>query len=340
MVTTGELLWQPPAEWVKAANITAFADWLGRTRGLKFADYQDLRRWSVENLDEFWAAIWEYFEVKSAPYECVLARREMPGAEWFPGARLNYAEHIFRRRRSDAPALLHSGENRELAELGWDELEQRVRSLAHWLRSCGIRPGDRVAGYLTNTPEGVIGLLAAASIGAVWAGTSPEFGTPSVLDRFQQLEPKVLFCVDGYRYGGKAFDRVGAVRELLAQLPSVERVVLLPVLDPAASASLIDGAVLWRDVTSIRDARPLEFTQLPFDHPLWILFSSGTTGIPKAIVHSQGGILIEQMKLSSLHFNLKEGERLFFYTTLGWMMWNFLVSSMLVGVVPVLYDGN
>lgn len=341
MVTTGQLLWQPPADWVKAANITAFAEWLSRSRGVSFADFEDLRRWSVEHLDEFWAAIWEYFEVQSsAPYECVLAKRDMPGAQWFPGARLNYAEHIFRRRRSDAPALLHSGENRELGELGWDELEQRVRSLAHWLRGCGIRPGDRVAGYLTNTPEGVIALLAAASIGAVWAGTSPEFGTPSVLDRFQQLEPRVLFCVDGYRYGGKAFDRIGAVRELLAQLPSVERVVLLPVLDPEASASLIDGAVLWRDVTSIRDARPLEFAQLPFEHPLWILFSSGTTGIPKAIVHSQGGILIEQMKLSSLHFNLKEGERLFFYTTLGWMMWNFLVSSMLIGVIPVLYDGN
>jgi acetoacetyl-CoA synthetase len=341
MVTTGELLWQPPAEWVQAANITAFAGWLGRTRGLKFADYQAMRRWSVENLDEFWAAIWEYFEVRSSvPYESVLAKREMPGAVWFPGSRLNYAEHIFRKSRHDAPALLYSGENRELAELCWDELEQRVRSLAHWLKECGIGPGDRVAGYLTNTPEGVIALLAAASIGAVWAGTSPEFGTPSVLDRFQQLEPKVLFCVDGYRYGGKAFNRLEAVRDLLAQLPSVERVVLLPVLDPALSPGVIHGAVLWRDVTTLPDARALEFAQLPFEHALWILFSSGTTGIPKAIVQSHGGILIEQMKLSSLHFNLKQGERLFFYTTLGWMMWNFLVSSMLVGVVPVLYDGN
>jgi acetoacetyl-CoA synthetase len=341
MVTPGQLLWQPPAEWVEAANITAFADWLGRTRGLKFADYQAMRRWSVENLDQFWAAIWAYYEVKaSVPYECVLANREMPGAVWFPGSRLNYAEHIFRRRRSDAPALLYSGENRDLAELGWDELEQRVRSLAHWLKGCGIEPGDRVAGYLTNSPEGVIAMLAAASIGAIWAASSPEFGTPSVLDRFQQLEPKVLFCVDGYRYGGKAYDRLGTVRDLLSQLPTVERVVLLPALDPGASPGSIDGAVLWRDVTAIPDARPLEFAQLPFDHPLWILFSSGTTGIPKAIVHSHGGILIEQMKLTSLHFNLKKGERLFFYTTLGWMMWNFLVSSMLVGVVPVLYDGN
>jgi acetoacetyl-CoA synthetase len=341
MVTQGQLLWQPPAEWVEAANITAFGEWLGQTRALAFRDYQAMWRWSVEDLDQFWAAIWEYFDVRSStPYECVLANREMPGAVWFPGSRLNYAEHIFRRRRSDAPAMLYSAEDSELAELGWGELEQRVRSLAHWLRECGIGPGDRVAGYLTNSPEGVIAMLAAVSIGAIWTASSPEFGTPSVLDRFKQLEPKVLFCVDGYRYGGKAYDRMEAVRELLSQLPTVARVVLLPALDPDASAGRIDGAVSWHDVTAIPDARPLEFTQLPFDHPLWILFSSGTTGIPKAIVHSHGGILIEQMKLTSLHFNLKEGERLFFYTTLGWMMWNFLVSSMLVGVVPVLYDGN
>lgn len=341
MVTQGQLLWQPPDEWVEAANITAFAAWLRRTRGLAFGDYQAMRRWSVEHLDEFWAAIWEYFDVRSsAPYECVLGKREMPGAVWFPGARLNYAEHIFRRRRDDAPAMLYTAEDRELAELGWGELEQRVRSLAHWLRERGIGPGDRVAGYLTNSPEGVIAMLASVSIGAIWTATSPEFGTPSVLDRFRQLEPRVLFCVDGYRYAGKAYERIDAVRDLLSELPTVEHVVLLPVLNPDASSGLIEGAVSWQDATVLPDARPLEFTPLPFDHPLWILFSSGTTGLPKAIVHSHGGILIEQMKLTSLHFNLKEGDRLFFYTTLGWMMWNFLVSSMLVGVVPVLYDGN
>ena len=340
-VQQGALLWQPPAEWLDAANITAFRRWLAETRGLEFSDYQALWRWSVDNLDDFWAAVWAYFDVQaSAPYEAVLGRRAMPGAAWFPGARLNYAEHIFRRRRDDAPALVYSGEDRPLGEISWDELEGAVRSLAHWLEGCGVRPGDRIAGYLTNCPEGVVALLAAASIGAIWTASSPEFGTPSVLDRFQQLAPRVLFCVDGYRYGGKAYSRVDAVREVLARLPSVEHVVLLPVLDRDASADPVDGAVLWRDVTSIRDAGPLEFTQLPFDHPLWILFSSGTTGIPKAIVHGHGGILLEQLKLSSLHFNLKPGERLFFYTTLGWMMWNFLVSSMLVGVVPVLYDGN
>ena len=341
MVEQGQQLWRPPADWLAEANVTSYSNWLARTRGLQFDDYQDLWRWSVEHLDDFWASIWEYFDVRSStPYDCVLANREMPGAEWFPGAKLNYAEHIFRSRRDDVPALVYSGEDRELAELSWDELEERVRKLAHWLRASGVQAGDRVAGYLTNSPEGVIGLLAASSIGAVWTACSPEFGTPSVLDRFQQLEPRVLICVDGYRYGGKEFNRVSEVRGLLSQLPSVERVILLPTLDPQADSSLVAGSSLWQDVMDSAGTGPLEFTPLPFDHPLWILFSSGTTGIPKAIVHSQGGTLLEQMKLTSLHFNLKPGQRLFFYTTLGWMMWNFLVSSMLVGAVPVLYDGN
>ncbi len=343
MVKQGDLLWQPPREWLAQSNITKFADWLGQTRNLQFADYEDMRHWSVEHLDDFWAAIWEYFDVQtSSPYECVLANREMPGAEWFPGARINYASHIFRKRRTDAPAMVYSGEDRSLEELSWEELERRVRSLATWLRGNGVKPGDRVAGYLTNSPEGVIAMLAAVSIGAVWAACSPEFGTPSVLDRFKQLGPRVLFCVDGYQYGGKEFSRVAEVNALLAELPSVKHVVLVPKLQPDSSGREIEGSVLWNDITDTADRgmEDFDFEQVPFEHPLWILFSSGTTGIPKAIVHSHGGILLEQMKLASLHFNLKQGERLFFYTTLGWMMWNFLVSSMLVGVVPVLYDGN
>jgi acetoacetyl-CoA synthetase len=302
-----------------------------------------MRRWSVEHLDNFWEAIWEYFDVQtSSPYKCVLARREMPGAEWFPGARINYASCIFRKRRTDRPALIYSGEGKDFAELDWAEMERRVRSLADWLREIGIRPGDRVSAYLTNSPEGVIAMLAAVSIGAVWTACSPEFGTPSVLDRFQQLEPRVLFCADGYRYGGKDYSRVTEVNELLAELPSVEHVVLLPVLNEQPSGRQIKRSVLWNDVTgNSRDGmQDFDFEQVAFEHPLWTLFSSGTTGIPKAIVHSHGGILLEQMKLAGLHFNLKEGDRLFFYTTLGWMMWNFLVSSMLVGAVPVLYDGN
>lgn len=343
MVKQGELLWRPSAEWVANANITAFSDWLRETRGLEFGDYQDLWCWSVEHLDDFWTAIWDYFDVQSSTrHNSVLGRREMPGAEWFPGAHLNYAQHIFRRRQDGAPAMVYSSEDKALAEVSWDDLERSVRSFSHWLRQHGVRPGDRVAGYLTNSPEGVIAMLATVSVGATWTACSPEFGTPSVLDRFKQLEPRVLLCVDGYRYGGKSFDRTGEVRNLLAELPTVEHVVLLPALNRDVTADAIGGAVMWRDVidSAGTEAPELRFEQVPFDHPLWILFSSGTTGIPKAIVHSHGGILIEQMKLAALHFNLKEGDHLFFYTTLGWMMWNFLVSSMLVGVIPVLYDGN
>ena len=343
MVKQGDLMWEPPAEWVADASITAYTAWLAETRGLSFDDFQSLWRWSVDNLDDFWASVWDYFEVQSsAPYDQVLGQREMPGAEWFPGARINYAQHIFRNRRDDAPALVHAGEDRALEPLSWDELERRVRALADWLRAQGVQPGDRIAGYLTNSPEGVIAMLAAVSVGAVWTACSPEFGTPSVLDRFRQLEPRVLFCVDGYRYGGKSFSRVKEVGEIVDALPTVEQVVMLPVLNPESTGEEIPGCVLWESIAAPADATMVDFDfeQLPFDHPLWILFSSGTTGIPKAIVHSHGGILLEQMKLTSLHFNLKRGERLFFYTTLGWMMWNFLVSSMLIGAVPVLYDGN
>lgn len=341
MVEEGQLLWEPSAEWLADANITAFVAWLGETRGLEFADYAELHRWSVEHLDDFWAAIWEYFDIKaSAPYERVLGRRSMPRAEWFPGARLNYAEHIFRSATADAPALLYAAEGESLTELSWGDLESGVRAVARWLQKAGVEPGDRVAAYLTNSPEAVIAMLATTSIGAIWTAVSPDFGTPSVLDRFSQLEPKVLFYTGGYRYGGKAYDRSEAVRRIVAGLPTLEHVVQVP--GSGGDDAPLEGARRLSDVLAegARDADAFEFAQVPFDHPLWILFSSGTTGIPKAIVHGHGGILIEQFKLISLHFNLKPGDRLFFYTTLGWMMWNFLVSSMLLGVVPVLYDGN
>ena len=328
---------------MRRANITAFTDWLGETRDLHFADYQELHRWSIEHLEDFWAAIWEYFEVQSSsPYECVLAKRDMPGAEWFPGAELNYAEHIFRDRDDNETALVFASEDRDLAALSWKELRDKVAVVAKWLRDAGIQPGDRVAAYLTNSPEAVIAMLATVSAGGIWTACSPDLGTPSVLDRFAQLEPRFFFCVDGYRYGGKTYKRHDEIRTLLADLPSVESVIFVRNLDQNAAEVPIDGATSWDTLFDDAASAPLdiEFTQVPFAHPLWILFSSGTTGLPKAIVHSQGGILLEQMKLTSLHFNLKPGERLFFYTTLGWMMWNFLVSSMLVDVVPVLYDGN
>jgi len=343
MVEEGQLLWKPSEEWLRQANVTAFTEWLGRTRDLQFADYVALHRWSVEHLEDFWAAIWDYFEVQSSSqYDCVLADRNMPGVQWFPGAHLNYAEHIFRRFNKNEAALVFASEDHELSELGWQELAAKVNVLARWLRDAGLMPGDRVAAYLTNSPQAVIAMLATVSAGGVWTACSPDLGISSVLDRFAQLQPRFLFCVDGYRYGGKSWSRHGQIRELVAGLPSVEATILVPNLDGESAEIAVDGAKSW---DALFDAAPdpqgdIEFTQVPFAHPLWILFSSGTTGLPKAIVHSHGGILLEQLKLSSLHMNLKAGDREFFYTTLGWMMWNFLVGSMLLGVVPVLYDGN
>jgi acetoacetyl-CoA synthetase len=237
---------------------------------------------------------------------------------------------------------MFTSEETELAELGWQELSDKVKVLAQWLRDVGVKPGDRVAAYLTNSPEAIVSILATTSIGAVWCACSPDFGTPSVLDRFSQLEPKVLLCVDGYRYGGKPYSKRDDLRDLVASLPSLDQVVLVRRLEPENPDAPVDGALFWDELFASRPVPEgdMEFEQVPFDHPLWTLFSSGTTGLPKAIVHGHGGMLLEQFKLISLHMNLKEGDRLFFYTTLGWMMWNFLVNSMLIGVVPVLYDGN
>ncbi len=343
MLTVGEVLWQPRQEWVEQTNLHHFRQWLKQTRNLEFADLKALRHWSVDHLDDFWQAIWDYFEIQSSNQpERVLARREMPGAQWFPGARLNYAQHILRREEPGTPALFHASENHGLQALMWDELAGNVRILATQLRALGVKPGDRVASYMTNIPQAVTALLACASIGAVWSSCSPDFGTHSVLDRLSQIEPRVLFCVDGYHYKGKAFPRKDEVRNIVASLPSIEKVIYLPYMDASDVEPPVPGAILWQDLLNqpAVSAEDFEFEQVPFDHPLWILFSSGTTGLPKAIVHGHGGITLEQSKLCSLHYNLKPGDRVFFFTTTGWMMWNFVVSSMMVGARPILYDGN
>ena len=344
MVSEGELLWTPGPDWLAQTNLAALMRWLEHERGLKFADYHALWRWSVEHLEDFWAAMWDYFAIDaSAPYQRVLGRREMPGAEWFPGARLNYAQHVMRQeRQGDAPALLFASETAPLTSVPWSKLAGDVRILATRLRAMGVQPGDRVAGFLTNCPEAVTAVLATTSIGATWSGCSPDFGSRSVLDRFTQIEPRVLICVDGYRYGGKPFDRREEVREIATALPTLEQVIFLPYLDRTNETPPVDGALLWRDVLAGPPvaARDFAFEQVPFDHPLWILYSSGTTGLPKAIVQSHGGTTLEQMKLTTFHMNMKPGDCMFFFTTTGWMMWNFLVSSLLVGVRPLLYDGN
>ncbi len=322
-VREGELLWAPGADRVAAANLTAFTGWLARTRGLRFDDYAALWHWSVEDLAGFWAAIWEYFDVRgSAPASTVLGRREMPGAQWFPGARLNFAEHVLRHERPGAEAVLYAGEDTPLAGVPWEVFAGQVRGLATRLRALGVAPGDRVVGYLPNVPQAMVAMLATASIGAIWACCSPDFGWPGVLDRFSQLDPKVLFHVDSYRYGGKEHDRRAEVRAIVDGLPGLAHTIPL---DSTVEPVPAEG---------------FEFAQVPFDHPLWILFSSGTTGRPKAIVHGHGGILLEQLKLQHLHMDLRHGDRVFFFTTTGWMMWNFLACAPLVGAVPVLYDGS
>ncbi|MGH8260380.1 MAG: AMP-binding protein, partial [Steroidobacteraceae bacterium] len=312
-------------------------------RGLNFETYDALQRWSVDDLDAFWSSIWEYFGIQaSTPYERVLGRREMPGTEWFPGARLNYAEHALRHERPGADAVLHLSERTPLAPLSWEELGGAVRKLATRLRELGIRPGDRIAGYIPNTPHALIAMLATTSIGAIWTSCGPEFGTRGVLDRFTQLAPRLLFCVDGYQYAAKPFDRRGELEKIIGELDSLERVICVPYLHAGERRPFSKPTLFWDDVFSGPPVARSEFRfeQVPFGHPLWILFSSGTTGLPKAIVHSHGGILIEQLKAIAFQMDMKPGERLFFYTTTGWMMWNFLVSCLVANVIPVLYDGS
>ena len=343
MLNEGDLLWTPGPERINKANLTAFTRWLASERGKSFATYADLWQWSVDDLEGFWQALWDYFKVQSsaAPTR-VLAERRMPGAKWFPGARLNYAQHVLRHERPDATALLYLSERTPLASMSWEELGGKVRILATQLRKLDVKPGDRVAAYMPNIPETVIAMLATTSVGAIWTSCGPDFGTRGVLDRFTQLAPKVMFYVDGYHYGGKPFSRKEEVHKIIDQLGSLERVVYLPYLDRDDRQRFHEHTVLWDDLLSgpAVSAGGFEFEQLPFEQPLWILFSSGTTGLPKPICQGHGGIILEQLKHCQFNFDVSNGERLFFFTTTGWMMWNFLVSSLLSNVVPVLYDGN
>jgi acetoacetyl-CoA synthetase len=342
-IREGELLWTPSGAQVARANVTIFRDWLSRERGLRFTSYDALWRWSVTEIENFWEALWDYFAIESsASYTRVLGKNTMPGAEWFPGARLNYAQHVLRQARPGSDALLFLNETTPLTGLPWEEFASQVRILATRLRELGVRPGDRVVAYMPNIPETIVAMLGTTAVGAIWACCSPDFGSRGVIDRLQQLSPKVLFCVDGYRYGGKPFDRKRELAEIVGALDSLERVVFLPYLNPDDRTGPYDGALSWAAILEHAPvaANEFEFEQVPFDHPLWVLFSSGTTGLPKAIVHGHGGILLEQMKLQHFHMDFHAGERAFFFTTTGWMMWNFLASMPLCGLCPVLYDGH
>jgi acetoacetyl-CoA synthetase len=336
-----EPLWRPSADLVERSRLTEFMRWLRAERGLDFADYDALWQWSVDDLDAFWAAIWDFFEVRAdGDRWTVLASREMPGARWFPDAQLNYAEHVFAGKIDAETAILHASELRELDELSWGELRAQVAACAAALRGLGVERGDRVVAYLPNIPEAIVAFLASASIGAVWSSCSPDFGPASVIDRFAQIEPKVLFAVDGYRYGGKDFDRRETIATLQKAMPGLERTIVLPYLDADPDLSALSAATTWDELLAAGAGAELSFERVPFDHPLWVLYSSGTTGLPKAIVQGQGGILLEHLKKLNLHVDAHPGDRLFWFTTTGWMMWNFLVSGLLTRAAIVLYDGS
>lgn len=332
------VLWTPPADARATSRIGRFLDWLERERGLRFADYDALWRWSVDDLDGFWSAVVEHLGVTSStPMGPALARAAMPGARWFPGARLNWAEHALRLngRRPEDVILVARSQSREQITLTGDELRDLVARLRAGLQRLGVGPGDRVAAFLPNVPEAVAGLLATASLGAIWSSCAPEFGTRSVIDRFGQIEPAVLLSINGYRYGDREVDKTDEIAAIRAALPSLRATVELPYLD---TVPRIRGAVAWHEV--IAEAGGLDFAQVPFDHPLFVLYSSGTTGLPKPIVHGHGGILLEHLKIHALQHDLGPDDRFFWFTTTGWMMWPYLVSGLLVGATIVLYDGS
>lgn len=333
------LLWEPTAKTKAKANLTAFMHWLAEEKGLTFTGYQELWQWSVDNIEDFWVAILEYFKIAyDGQYTSVTDKPGMPGVAWFQGLRLNYAEHIFRQQNNPNPAIIFKDELTGTRHLSWPGLTAKVASLQAFLADRGIKEGDRVAAYLPNIPEAIIAFLAVNSLGAIWSSTSPDFGTSSVIDRIAQIEPAMLIAVDNYNYGGKNFNRAGALTEIIEAIPSLHTVV---VVRPKQELALQkDVPVFAWQQTQTEGQRPLRFNRVAFNHPIWILYSSGTTGIPKAITHSQGGILLEHLKYLSFHNDVKPGDRCFWYTTTGWMMWNYIQAALLCGGTVVLYDGS
>ena len=343
MIVEGRKLWEPSAAFVESSNMTALMHWLGERQHLQCKNYKELWQWSVTQPEAFWAAMWDYFEVISdTPYERVLSDRQIrPGVRWFEGSRVNFAEHILRHKGSHA-AISAMAETRDLEVTSWDELASQVRRVATRLREWGIRPGDRVSAVMPNRPETVVAMLAVISIGGVWSNAAPEFGTQAILDRLGQVEPRLVFFGDGYEFGGKRFDRTAMLSELLAALPSVERVVRLDVLGDCPAFTADAEVSDWPGLMAAADPGEavFQFERVACDHPLWFVFSSGTTGLPKAIAHSHVGVLIEMLKFMTFHMNLKTGDNSFFYTTTGWVMFNLVVGMMLTGAGAILYDGS
>jgi len=340
------LLWTPRPEFARGSNVARYMDWLRRTGRHEAADYDALWRWSVSDLAGFWSSIWDYFEVRcDTPYTRVLGGSGMLDAEWFEGSRVNYAEHLLRYEERAAPGetvFHHLSEVRPLQTLSWQELGRQVRIMATQLRALGVRPGDCVVSYMPNVPETAIAMMATTAIGAVWSSAAPEFGVKTVIERFTQIAPKVLFAADGYVFGGKTFRREAEVRRIVSELPTLERVIWLPYLEPAAPLPDLPGVLGFGSLMDHPDVPRASFRyeRVGHRHPLWVVFSSGTTGLPKPIVHSHVGVLLEHLKVMHFHINLKPGSVMFFYSTTGWMMWNILLAALMTGSAVVLYDGN
>lgn len=339
MTDSAKILYTPAPENISRSQMTAFREFVNQRYPLDLPDYAALYEWSVTQIPQFWAAVWDFMEMchSTEPEEVVDDLRKMPGAQWFSGARLNFAENLLR-YRDDRIAIRFQGEDQITTTFTYAELYEKVAQTAAALKAAGVGPHDRIAGFMPNLPETVIAMLATASLGAIWSSSSPDFGIKGVLDRFSQIEPKVIFAADGYFYGGKRFDALEKLSGILDKLPTVETVVIVPYTSQPPLDNF-HNAVLWNDFL-VQDPPEISFAQLPFNHPLYIMYSSGTTGLPKSIVHSAGGTLIQHLKELRLHTDLTREDTIFYFTTCGWMMWNWLVSSLAVGATVVLYDGN
>jgi len=336
-----EILWQPSEEQIKQTNMYRFIQYVNGRYNLSISDYQELYQWSVEQIPDFWAAIWDFADIiHSQSYEQVVDDlTKMPGAEWFVGARLNFAENLLR-YRDDELAIIFKGENQEPVRLTYAKLYDEVARTAASLKELGVRPGERVVGYMPNMPQTIIAMLAATSLGATWSSCSPDFGFKGVMDRFGQIAPRVLVSADGYFFKGKRIDSLDRVGDIVKQIPSIERVVIVPYTQSEPDISGIDKAVLMDEFKSAKSGLSIDFAQLPANHPLYIMYSSGTTGLPKCMVQGSAGILINQLKEHILHTDVKRRDVVFYFTTCGWMMWNWLTCALGTGATIVLYDGN
>ncbi|TET84631.1 MAG: acetoacetate--CoA ligase, partial [Desulfobacteraceae bacterium] len=336
-----KLLWKPSEDKIKNSNMYRFMGLINENYNQNFTEYDPLYQWSIENIPDFWAAMWEFADIKaSKPYDQVIDDvTKMPGAKWFSGARLNFAENLLR-YRDDQVALIFKGEDHDSTTMTYSELYDEVARVAKSLKEAGVQMGDRVAAFMPNMPETIVAMLAATSLGATWSSCSPDFGIKGVLDRFGQIKPKVLFTANGYWFKGKSLDSIERISDILKQLPSLEKVVVVPYTEQDPDISGVPNAIHYRDFKSPDSNLEIEFKQLPFEHPLYIMYSSGTTGLPKCMVQSAGGILIHQLKELMLHTDLKREDTIFYFTTCGWMMWNWLTSSLGVGAALVLFDGN